>query len=220
MTQQTRALRSAVLAAVAGSVDTFGYLALDRVFISHMTGNTAVLAIAIVQRNFGEAFHRGLAIPAFMAGSLAGAALVDNAESTRQVAHALLLEAALLAGVAVLSWSGAIDRQSCGAGCMLLLVLLASAVGIQNAALTHPGTRGTHTTHITGPLTDFAVEIVRTAEPDRQAETRPGRLLGLAVRLLGFFGGGVAGALLFQVAPMTAPLIPAAVLVGLVWVGA
>lgn len=35
------------------------------------------------------------------------------------------------------------------------LTLLAGAMGLQNAALANPDARGTHTTHLTGPLSDL-----------------------------------------------------------------
>jgi len=88
------ASRLAALAWVAGEIDTFGYLRLGHVFISHMTGNTAVLSIALAQRDVTDALHRGILIPLFFLGGLCGALLVDSADEPRQVSRALVVEAA------------------------------------------------------------------------------------------------------------------------------
>lgn len=217
MTQRRRAWRIALLAGVAGAVDTFGYLALDRVFVTHMTGNTAALAIAIVQRHAGEAWRRGWALPVFFLGSMIGAALVDNADRPREVQRALRLEAALLVAFAVVGWTVGAGAGPWSIGWLVMVWLLGSAAGIQNAALTHGDRRGTHTTHLTGAVTDLAVEVVRASEPGE--ETRADRLRRLVARVAGFFIGGIFGALLHAALPATAPLVPAGVLMAMIWTG-
>lgn len=203
-----------MLAWAAGMVDTYGYLMLGHVFVSHITGNASVLAIALVQGNMAEAWHRGWAIPTFFVGSLIGGVLVENAEETSQVSRALLLEAALLVAFVVVSWLGAFSLQASGVDWAVLIALLGSAVGIQNAALTHRDTRGTHTTHLTGAMTDLAVELARVIRPREQAPA--GRAAALCSRLAGFFVGGVIGAVLFQDLPAAGPLVPAAILIAFV----
>jgi uncharacterized membrane protein YoaK (UPF0700 family) len=204
-----RVWRLGILSWVAGVVDTFDYLALGRVFISHATGNTAVIAIAVVQRNGHEALRRGLAVPAFFAGSLAGAAVVDAADDSRQLTRALLVEAALIVAF-VIVWRLGFDRRATGPAWAGALLLEATAMGIQNAALKHPSTRGTHTTHITGPLSDFALETIRLLRPARRAEFDRLRMARQLARLAGFLAGALSGALLFQAAPITGPAVVAA----------
>lgn len=206
-----------MLAWVAGVVDTFGYLALDRVFVSHVTGNASVLAISLVRRDAFEALHRGWAIPTFFVGSMIGAVLVENANESWQVARALRAEVGLLIAFVAFGWVAPVGLHESSLGWAVMVALLGSAVGIQNAALTHRDTRGTHTTHLTGAVTDFAVEVTRMLQPHEQAP--PGRTRVLAARILGFLTGGIVGALLFPAMPINGPLVPAAVLVGFLAAG-
>jgi uncharacterized membrane protein YoaK (UPF0700 family) len=206
--------RLALLAWIAGEIDAFGYLLLDKVLVSHMSGNTAVLAAALAQRNWHEAAHRALPIPFFVAGAACGAALVEAAEHTREVARALLAEALLLMFVAGVQWitGGAAVHSS--AGSTLLILLLAGAMGIQNAALTHPGIRGTHSTHITGPLTDVTADVVHLVA-GRTADVRPARVWQSGARVVGFAVGAFSGAALFLSAAVAPPLVGAAALVAI-----
>jgi uncharacterized membrane protein YoaK (UPF0700 family) len=202
--------RLGILAWVAGEIDSFGYLSLGHVFITHVTGNTATWAIAMVQGPIHEAVQRAFVIGVFFAGGIAGAALVDTADDPRQISRALIVEALLLGLFAVLSWLApaphSLESQE------LLLLLLAAPMGLQNAALTHPGMRGTHTTHITGPMTDLATEVVRAMSPRRRQEFSAIRLLRMGARLTGFAIGAVCGAILFELAPVAPPLLAAGAL--------
>jgi uncharacterized membrane protein YoaK (UPF0700 family) len=211
MLTDRRAWRVGVLAWVAGLVDTFGYLALDRVFVSHITGNASVLAISLVTGDTFEVFHRGWAIPTFFVGSMIGAALVEDANESWQVVRALSAEVGLLLGFVVFGWLAPVGLHESTLGWAVMVALLGSAVGIQNAALTRRDTRGTHTTHLTGAVTDFAVEMTRVLQPHEQPP--PGRTPVLAARIAGFFAGGIVGALLFPVMPINGLLVPAAALV-------
>ena len=205
-----RAWRIGALAWVAGEVDTYGYLSLGHVFVSHMTGNAGVLTIALVQHRFGEAFHRGIAVPLFFAGALLGAALVESADDARQVARAFIVEALLLAGVTAFAATG--GSSASGWRQLMMLLLLSGSMGLQNAALTHPGTRGTHSTHLTGPLTDLATDVVRWVVPRRRDACDRSRVAGRIARVVGFALGGVCGAILFAAAPVAAPMLGAMVL--------
>ena len=213
MNGSSRTWRIGVLAWIAGTVDAFAYLALGRVFVSHMTGNTGVLAISLAQRRFGEALHRGAAIPLFFAGAVCGAALVESGDEPRLVRRALLLEVALLVLFAATAWAGA--RPG---GSPLLhvcsLVLVSGAMGIQNAALTHPSGQGTHTTHISGPLTDLAAEVARWIRPRLRRHCRPAMFARSAARVGGFSGGVLTGGVCYVLFPLAAPLAAAAVLAG------
>ena len=202
--------RLGILAWVAGDIDSFGYLSLGHVFITHVTGNTATWAIAMVQGPVHEAIQRALVIAVFFVGALAGAALVHTADDPRQISRALLVEAVLLGLFAVFSRLAPTPHSLASQG--LLLLLLAAPMGLQNAALTHPGMRGTHTTHITGPMTDLATEVVRAISPRRRQEFSAMRLLRMGARLTGFAIGAVCGAILFELAPVAPPLLAAGAL--------
>jgi uncharacterized membrane protein YoaK (UPF0700 family) len=204
-----------LLAWVAGEIDTYGYLSLGQVFTTHMTGNTGVLAIAIVQGRYHDAFYRAIAIPLFFVGGMCGAALVDTAGDPRQVARALQVEAALLVAYAAIAWFDHGRLEHAGAIRVLLILLLSGLMGLQNAALTHPGTRGTHTTHLTGPLTDLGSSLTRRMIPSRRHEFNAAHAWRFASRVVGFAIGGICGALLTGVLPLAVPIGAAAMLLGL-----
>jgi uncharacterized membrane protein YoaK (UPF0700 family) len=205
-------VRLGALAWVAGEIDTFGYLALGQVFITHMTGNTGVLAIAVTQRRWHDALPRAVVLAAFVGGATCGVALVERGDAAWQIARALLVEALLLlgfAGLASLSHGAVVHTTG---GRLTLLLLLSVAMGVQNAALSHPGIRGTHTTHLTGPLTDLTVDLMRI-RGGRRDQIDPGRAFRLLARVAGFVAGAFIGALLFTAAPLAPPLLGAGVLI-------
>jgi uncharacterized membrane protein YoaK (UPF0700 family) len=198
--------RIGALAWVAGEIDTFGYLTLGQVFITHMTGNTGLLAIAVLQHRYDQVLDRALVSLVFFAGALCGAALVDSAHDVDQVSRALRIESALLAAFALLT---IVAGSPSAHGRFFVLLLLSGSMGLQNAALTHPGMRGTHTTHLTGPMTDLATEMIRSVMPSRRREFRPGQAARFAARVIGFLAGGLCGAALFIVRPIAAPILAA-----------
>lgn len=207
------AAKIGVLAWIAGQIDTFGYLSLGQVFVTHMTGNTGVLAISIVEGRWAEALHRGVVIPFFVVGAACGAAMVEASAPPRQVARAFAAEALLLVVLAAIGWGGGGALPQSEIGRVLMLALLAVAMGIQNAALPRRGVRGVHTTHVTGPLTELARNLVRGE--GRRAGERRRRVANLAARNGGFALGALTGALSFAAMPLLTPLLSAAVLLAI-----
>jgi uncharacterized membrane protein YoaK (UPF0700 family) len=205
----------AALSAVAGCVDTFGYLTLGHIFTSNLTGNTGVMTIAAVGHNADEAMRRGIVIVLFFGGAIVGAGLVDDATQPHQLRRGLFVEAILLLAVVALAWGGAgVDPRS--AGWFATAALLSVAMGLQNAALAHPFGEATHTTHLTGPVTDLGTDLVRWLRaPAGAKEPSTRRMRRIAGRIVGFAGGGLAGAVLFASAHGLTPIVPAAALVAL-----
>jgi uncharacterized membrane protein YoaK (UPF0700 family) len=200
-----------ILAWVAGYIDAVGYLVLGRVFMANMTGNTEVFALALTQRDLHRAFERGLPIALFVGGAALGSLLAESGDGTRHLARAWWVEALMLAGFVLLARTAA---PPAGTGAWIAQVLLlAGALGVQNAALTHPGTRGTHSTHVTGPITDFATDLVRSIRRTSDDNPpRPSRMRRLSMRWVGFFAGALSGSWLYAWTGVAAPLLPAAVI--------
>src|SRR5260370_19332964 len=63
--------RAALLCAVAGYVDGFGYLELGGVFAANMTGNTVLLTIAATRGDWDRAIVDALTLAAFLLCALA-----------------------------------------------------------------------------------------------------------------------------------------------------
>ena len=151
-----------LLAWVAGVVDAVGYVLLFRLFIAHMSGNSAAMGAYFGQGEWGEAFYRAIPIPVFVLGVIAGAAL--NETASRRGVRSLFsltlgLEAALL--FLFMMWGEGVIRGGKTSANLAwelypLVALPAFAMGLQNAALRRVGGRIVPTTYVTGMLTDLA----------------------------------------------------------------
>jgi uncharacterized membrane protein YoaK (UPF0700 family) len=137
------------LAFVAGAVDIIGYISFGGIFPAHLTGDTVHLGQHVLDRQWSEALSAGVVIVAFLGGSLVGRTAIEVGSRTkvRSIATAtLLLEAGLLSAVIVL-----------GSGSQLLLLgLLAAAMGMQTATLTRVGPLTIHTTFVNGMVNKLA----------------------------------------------------------------
>ncbi|MFT3764813.1 MAG: YoaK family protein [Minicystis sp.] len=95
---------AAALAFVSGAVDVIGWLSLDHIYTTHMTGNSAALGQAMARGDMREIVTRGLPIMVFVAGVIGGAALAGicvRRGVRAAVAPGLALTAALLGGFLV-----------------------------------------------------------------------------------------------------------------------
>lgn len=193
-----------VLAAAAGFVDVVGYLRLDRLFVAHMSGNSARLGVALGGGDLATAATVAFAVVVFVLGIGGGTALGEvllRRGSRRAVAVLvgveILLLAILLAGERL---AGEIGR---GSGPFYALAAPAVlAMGVQTAALRRVGGRSVHTTYVSGVLTRMITELVlyafRRADRGGDPPSREDRqtLRGVAV-LAGvwccYAVGGVTG---------------------------
>lgn len=141
-----------LLAGAAGYVDAVGYLMLG-LFTANMTGNTVLLGIAAGQSRWAGAGRAVLALASFLAGASGGAVVLSR---QRRIGSVLAAETAVLTG-SLVSW--AVLGQEGGAA-LPLLVLLSTAMGLQNAAVRRVGEQRVSTTYVTGTLTNLAIEAV------------------------------------------------------------
>jgi uncharacterized membrane protein YoaK (UPF0700 family) len=151
----------AILAIGAGSLDALGFFALGGALPSAMTGNTALLGLALGQG------HPASAAPPLAAGTgvvpgvaLAAALLyfgLANLSKGRAVVRLLAVEACLLAGF-LLVWKfvgGAHEDLS-----LYLLILLAGAgMGIQSVAARQDDRPGVTTVVFTSTLTAIVISL-------------------------------------------------------------
>jgi uncharacterized membrane protein YoaK (UPF0700 family) len=187
---------AAILAFGAGLVDVSGYIAL-RQFTSHMTGITATLAAGLGTNTMTLLAKSGLVLSSFLCGAAVCSIMVNlsrRRERESQFALPMLLEALLLYGVGL-----SVHRPISG---MVILGILAFAMGLQNAIITKISDAEIRTTHVTGMVTDIGIELGRALYWNRNRRTEPVRArrqtLGtLIVLVLAFFLGGVAAAMVF-----------------------
>jgi uncharacterized membrane protein YoaK (UPF0700 family) len=182
-----------VLTTVTGLVDAVSYLKLGHVFVANMTGNVVFLGFAVAGGADFSLPASIAAIAAFLAGALAGGGLGSRIgrHRGRHLAIATYIEIALVGAALAVSAIGA----DIGANQLqyALIVLLALAMGLQNATARRLAVPDLTTTVLTLTLTGLAADskIVGGNAPNIGR-----RLLAVAT----MFAGALIGAVLvFQV---------------------
>jgi uncharacterized membrane protein YoaK (UPF0700 family) len=139
----------------AGMVDIVGYIAVYHWFVAHMTGDTVHLGNQIVMGRWSDAEKGATIIGSFILGSILGRAVIEAGARKQQRSIAsvtLLAEAALIfTFICIRSFAASSDVSV-----LVLLALLAAAMGLQTATLTKIGPLTIHTTFVTGMLNKFA----------------------------------------------------------------
>ena len=149
----------ALLALASGGTDVMAFLTLGNIFTSAMTGNMALLAIAVGQGRLISALLSFLALIGFVFGVVVATTIYDPGKSSaRAVLRPLVaLEIACLAAFAV-AWY-VVDRSLESAGLDALILLSATAMGIQGVIARHINAPGINTIVFTSTL----VAIVMSA---------------------------------------------------------
>ena len=176
------------LTVVTGVVDAVSYLRLGHVFVANMTGNVVFLGFAIAGARGLSAASLLAAIAAFLVGALAGGRLgaltAEHRGYTLRVATGV--QAALI--LIALAMSLALASPTSGAGRYGLLVPLALAMGVQNAAAQRVAVVELTTTVLTRTLTGIASEARLVGGRGSLAGRR---LLAVAAMLVGAIVGGL-----------------------------
>jgi uncharacterized membrane protein YoaK (UPF0700 family) len=200
---RVRNATATALAAASGATDAIGYLALGHVFTSAMTGNLALLGIALAHHD-GERIGRVLAsLACYMAGSALGARIARTPKPgdpvwPQAITRALTVEAAFLVLYAAFWWAG--GARSDVEAKAVLLGLGAIALGIQSSAMQRFGDGlGLNTTFVSGALVRL---VGRLATGHRYRDIHHHLLV-----LVGLVCGGLLGALLVLHAPALVPLV-------------
>jgi uncharacterized membrane protein YoaK (UPF0700 family) len=203
----TRALLA--LTFTTGLVDAVSYLGLGHVFTANMTGNVVLLGFGIAGSGGLPVLAPIVSLAAFLLGAAVGGRLVQHTRPHPSlVSWALAIEASLILLATIVAAAAHIQPGTAEA--YTLIVLMALAMGVRNAAVRHIGVPDVNTTVLTMTLTALA------------AESRPGGGSGQGtvrrtVAILAMFAGALAGALLLK-ASLFVPLAVAAGLAVATWV--
>ena len=173
---------------VTGLVDAFSYLVLGHVFVANMTGNVVFLGFALAGAPGFSIGASCAALGVFVVGALVGGRIGRRFSSNR--AHLLGtstgLQAALIAVAVGLSAAGGAHVV---AGVRYgLIVVLAAAMGIQNAAVRRLGVPELTTTVLTMTMTGIAAD---SALAGRQGAKAGRRLIAVAAMFLGALVGAL-----------------------------
>ncbi|HMD57672.1 MAG TPA: YoaK family protein [Solirubrobacteraceae bacterium] len=191
------------LTLVTGVVDATSYLKLGHVFVANMTGNVVFLGFAIAGAGGLSIASSLLAIAAFLLGALLGGRIASQHPDHR--GRMLGTAVATQAGLLVLALLAALLLATplSSAGRYALLIPMALAMGVQNAAAQRLAIPELTTTVLTRTLTGLASESRLVHGPGSQLGRR-------FVAVLTMLLGAIAGALLALKVSIAAPIALAA----------
>lgn len=173
-----------ILTLIAGIINAVGFLGAHHQALSHLSGTVTLLGTELARARYDLALHALAILAAFFAGCLLSGMIIAQGRLRlgRRYGVALSLESAALFLAVYFLRRGSLAGD----------YLAALACGLQNAMVTTYSGSTMRTTHMTGMVTDIGIacgHFLRGAAVDWFRF----RLYG--VLLLGFFAGGVTGAL-------------------------
>jgi uncharacterized membrane protein YoaK (UPF0700 family) len=177
-----------MLTFVTGVVDAVSYLKLGHVFVANMTGNVVFLGFALAGASGLSSASSLIALGSFLLGALAGGWL--GARHSDHRGHLLraasAVQVTLMALALVLALSAAQPLESTLR--YALLVSLALAMGVQNAAAQRLAVPELTTTVLTRTLTGIASESALVGGTGSKLVRRS---VAISAMLLGALSGGV-----------------------------
>jgi uncharacterized membrane protein YoaK (UPF0700 family) len=206
VTERHRDVLLVVLTLTTGALDAVTFVRLGKVFSSVITGNLALLGIAVGDQQAALAQNAGLALAGYAAGVMLGALLAGTPEPGQpvwpvRVSYSLAAETVLLAAFSG-EWLAAGGHPG-GGSRLALLLLAAAAMGMQSATVRRLGQIST--TYLTSTLTALFTGLALRQKPEGT-----GRSTAILVTAAG-------GAALGTLAALNAlDWVPAAVLVPIV----
>jgi uncharacterized membrane protein YoaK (UPF0700 family) len=144
------------LSAASGATDVVAFLLLGHVFTSAMTGNTALLGVALGLRDGPAAARSAFALLGFLAGVVAGCAA--SRKEAASVRGLLLFELVVVAAFA-LAWPALSDKGN--AAIYSLIFVSSLGMGVQGIAATEASRKGTTTIVFTSVLLRIAEAATR-----------------------------------------------------------
>jgi uncharacterized membrane protein YoaK (UPF0700 family) len=208
---RTRDALLIALTLLTGATDATTFTKLGNVFTSVMTGNMVLMGLSLGRGDIEAFGHAALAVVSYIVGTIIGSRIVgkpraDDRMWPAALTVALAVELALFVGVSVGWW--ATGSAPTGAVQTVLLVLSTFALGIQSSAILRLNVSGLSTTYLTGTLTT----VVHALVVRRQFKGN-GRSIGVLCALV---LGAALGGLLAVRAPVFEPIVPLAILVGVI----
>jgi uncharacterized membrane protein YoaK (UPF0700 family) len=221
-----------LLAFIAGIVNTVGFLQFGA-FVSHMSGHASRSAVEYAEGNSSAALVFLLELVFFVAGAFTTAFLLQGhtvIERRVKFTVPVVLESlCILSFILLTEYHGLfwfhIDQIS------LTTLILAYAMGLQNAMLRHTSGTIIRTTHITGVVTDIGIELGAACHNAQKALRQEraltagidafwerlgvGRFTFHTLLISAFFLGSLVGTLGYIYALAKILLLPVVLLLGL-----
>ena len=176
------------LTVVTGIVDATSYLKLGHVFVANMTGNVVFLGFGIAGAGGISVWASLTALGSFLVGGVAGGRIGSRWSSDRGRHLTAATSSELLLVVAALAVAAFSPHQVETASRYAIIVLLAVAMGIQNAAARKLAVADLTTTVLTMTLTGLAADSHLAGGRGSKLGRRG---LSVAAMLLGALIGGL-----------------------------
>jgi uncharacterized membrane protein YoaK (UPF0700 family) len=192
------------LTLVTGLVDAFSYLVLGHVFVANMTGNVVFLGFALVGAAGFSIGASAVAVVSFWFGALVGGRLGSRlgGHRGRLLTTAVSLQAVLMAVSVVLA---ALSDRPVSAGFRYpLIVVLALAMGTQNATVRKLAVPDLTTTVLTLTITGTAADSTMAGGKGATAGRR-------FTSVVAMFAGALIGAVFVLHVGIVLPLVTALV---------
>ncbi len=184
LTPRREDLSLGLLSAASGTMDALSFVRLGHIFTSAMTGNTALLGIAIGQLQLDTALRAFTAFAGFVVGCAGAALLLGENASRGRLSAAFAIEAIFVGGFAIL-WLTVADRTAV-LPLHALILLSAVGMGLQSVTVRHLNVPGVTTTYFTNTLVSVVSTVVGRSPPDRNRLPRSARL---QLGVLAAYGG-------------------------------
>jgi uncharacterized membrane protein YoaK (UPF0700 family) len=175
------------LTLVTGLVDATSYLKLGHVFVANMTGNVVFLGFGIAGAGGISVWASLTALGSFLVGGIVGGRIGArwSSDRGRHLTATTATELLLIAGALVVA---AFSTHHIGTGSRYaVIVLLAVAMGVQNATARKLAVPDLTTTVLTMTLTGVAADSALAGGPGSRLGRRA---LSVAAMLLGALIGG------------------------------
>jgi len=208
------------LAAIAGFVDTLGFVALFGLFTAHVTGNFILIGAEVAGYGQGV-LMKLLAFPAFIAGVTLSSILMKIVRPDRPTGGSCVLycvQAILLLGFCLMGLKVAPVVDVDNASVVICGMLGAAGMGVQNAHGRLVARPGVPHTVMTGNVTQTVLDVLDLASSQVPAETKATARARLrkTLQAIGCFAlGATGGALGYKHFSFWALILPLAALVWL-----
>ncbi|BDU71641.1 YoaK family protein [Mesoterricola silvestris] len=192
------------MAFIAGAINAGGFLAVKS-YTSHVSGTFSKFADELARGRMRLAYAALQILVCFTLGAFTAGTLINLGRRLKFRAHyalSLMIEAGLML---LFGLMGATLSHRQEFFLPMTVILLSFMMGMHNSVVTSISNAEVRTTHMTGNLTDFGIELSRLVYPNVfhrrgsdpiRANRNRLKLHGLI--LLSFAGGGVAGAVGFR----------------------
>ena len=192
-----------LLAFNAGMLNVMGLITVLHQSISHMTGNVSLFAMALLDLDLDHLYYLTAITLCFVLGSFYSGLILGNSEV--KLGRRYGIPMTLVSVFIFLCWLFLpyFPRYA--------LLWGATAMGLQNAMVSHYKGTIIRTTHLSGVLTDIGLALGYWA---RGLKLNLRRLILHILILIGFLLGGIVAAILYHYLHLNAFLVPS-VLTGL-----